>query len=926
MMAFLLALVGCGKEVIVQTDDADCIVKPGDQVVFSAGMSMSPETKAFPAYTPVAGDALYEFNVEMYRDGVADAIGSSIYVPMPEPETGKEGTLILKQGVLPLYWEDNVNRYGFKATAGSGQLVVDATGLSDQSTPAKFILNDRLEGYAAAGTDDKTVLNHHVLKDWIAANRTAGIQTEEEYKKVPLYLSHKKSLVTVILKASEGVKREDLKFDTQAENIQVSIFSSKGDGTYNAVRPLAEQTTVDYEHADINGPAQNGVETTCYHAIIDPTDFLSVADTDPVCTINLSGQKFSFYASSDPEVNLYKTNPQDHQGVVAAYNLAAGKHLTITATLSRSSRKVLITAYVEDWKEVAMTTICDDYGKNGDPVVVSSADDLYDALTDQHVNATGNVVMLSSDIDLSTLTKASDWPEDITLRCLLNMSGRKISTSKRLFSSLEAAATLVNGSVEISGNMRSVVAETNYGIIERVAISVAEGQTAMASVAGFVATNYRTIFNCESDVPVKGSATDYIGGIAGQSLYSATGSTAPVIDGCTMNAKVDFEGHGVTVGGIVGKANGRVSGNRYEYGVTLSQVSRKESNDAISEIVAESAHTADTPLTDSGNTYPSEYDGIIDSREDLEIIFDTNSGLNAASKIFRISGDFTVTQGFGAKDADVTASVAGNILFTLDGNGKTITVEPSAPNFMLFRNIVGKVSDLTVRVAAPVESTYNLPDVATHPFDDFDAVAPFAYAVAGGTLENVRVYTTGDAYIKATNAAGIAVWAYGGAQLIGCEFHGAIKGHGDSDYDEKDETLHLAGGIVAVAEDAIFNGCVFHSGSTYTGGNTTTRFGGILGGVVDRAATTTITPSAVLTECSGVTDNTTVNNASVTWGALIGSAVYGSSKGVTTAKCEGNWWPSAAAAVGEKPSGENDVKVVGKRNAIQPRVETDWFN
>lgn len=922
MVAFLLALVGCGKEVPVQIDDMDCIVKPGDPVAFSAGMSPSPATKTV-SYQPVAGDALYEFNVEMYREGVADAIGSSVYVPMPEPETGEEGTLELKEGQLPLYWEDNVNKYGFKATAGSEQLVVDATsGLSDQSTAAKFILNDRLEGYAAVQEDSKSALNHHLLKEWIAGNKAAGIQTEDEYKKVPLYLSHKKSLVTVILKASEGVKREDLKFDTQADNIEVSIFSSKGDGTYNVVRPLAERTTVNYEHQDINGPAQNDVETTCYHAIIDPSNFLSVADTDPVCTINLSGQRFSFYASSDPEVNLYKTNPESHRGVEAAYNLAAGKHLTITATLSRSSRKVLITAYVEDWKEVAMTTICDDYGNNGDPVVVSSADELYVALTDERVNATGNVIMLSSDIDLSTLTENSGvWPEDITLRCLLNMAGRKISTSKRLFSSLEAAATLVNGSVEISGNMRSVVAGVNHGIIERISISVAEGQTALASVAGFVELNHKTIFNCVSDVPVKGSSADlYIGGIAGQSLYTTeAGARAPVIDGCTMNAKVDFDGHGVTVGGIVGKANGRVSGNRYDYGVTLAQKDKAESNDAIRDIIAESAHTVDTPLTDSDNTYPSEYDGIIDSRRDLELIFDTSSGLNASTKKFRISGDFTVSEGFGAKDNDVTASVAGNVLFSLDGNGKTITVEPSGRDFMLFRNIVGKVTDLTVRVAASVESTYTLPSVATHPFDDFDAVAPFAYAVAGGTLENVRVYTTGAANIKATNAAGIAVWAYGGAQLIGCEFHGTLSGH--DNYDDTDQTLHLAGGIVAVAEDATFNGCVFHAGSTYTGGNEYTRFGGILGGVVDRAATISVKPSAVLAECSGV-----METAPVTWGALIGSAVYGTSKGIDTAKCEGNWWPSAAVAVGEKPADENDVKVVGKRNAIQPRVETDWFN
>ena len=921
---FLLALAGCSRELPVRIVDEDCIVKPGDPVAFSSDLSSTLATKA-EGYQYVVDTALYEFRVEMYKDGVLAPIGSSTYVPKLNPTEEEAGTLVLKEGELPLYWEDNVNPYGFKAEAGSENLVLDTSGESDQSTLPLFIQNDRLVGYAAVGEDVKTTLNTHILKDWIAANRTAGIATEAEYKKIPLYLRHEKSLVTVILKASEGVKREDLRFETQADNIKVGIFSyAPSTNSYITVRPLAEQTTVSYEK-DVNGPAASGVETTCYHAIIDPTDFLTVSDSDPICTVNLSGQSFSYYAGSDPNVNLWKVDKSSYPGVEAAYKLAAGKHLIITATLSRSSRKVLMTAYVEDWTEIAMTTICDDYGKNGDPVVVTSADELYDALTDDDVNALGNVIMLSSDIDLRTLTKNGGvWPDNLALRCLLNMSGRKITTQSRLFASLSSAATLVNGSVDITADVPSAIAEVNYGTIERVSIAPATDITAIATVAGFVETNHRTIFNCTSDVPIKGSA-NYVGGIAGQSLYE--NGVAPVIDGCTVNAKVDFAGAGVTVGGIVAKANGRVSGNRYEYGVTLSQQKSVDHQEAkiVSAIVAESAHAEDTPLTMDSNTYPSEYKGIIDSYEDLKIIFDNYGELNNSDNTFRVSGDFTMKKGFGAKDNDPSYAIPGNVLFHLDGNGKTITVAPEEEdcNFMLFRNILGSVRDLTICVDAPVKTGYIYDSAAAnHPFDDYDAVAPFAYSVAGGKLSGIRVYTTANGYIRSTHPAGIAVWAYDSAVIEGCEFCGSLRGH--DTYDEDDPTDHLAGGIVAVAEKASFNACVFHSGSTYSGGNSNTYFGGILGGVVDRAATTTVTPKVTMIECVGA-----MNAApSVAWGALVGSAVYGnaSASGIETKDCQGNWWPTAAPAVGKRPAAaENDVKVVGRRNAIQPKVDTDWY-
>lgn len=956
----LLAIWACNEKTDIQVDGQYCPILPGDPVSFTMDMGSDIRTKSSTDYTPVDYSALYRFDVEMFKDGIAEKIGNAVYIPEPD-ENNIDGTLILADEQDPLFWEDNVNAYGFKVTAG-GTSVIDKTSgtgddlFCDQSTQELWTSYDKLLGYAAVGEDDKTSLNHHKIQEWFAQNKAdyaaAGLlASDEDLMKIPLYLDHQRAMITVILKAAEGVRREDLQFLTQEENIDMRIFQKSGTSDMVPVKALAEEAEIEYAQ-DINGPAGT-YNTTSYHAIVEPYNYIDVAETDPICTVNLSGQKFSFYASSDTRYNSYKEGngltDEEREEFEKAYNLQAGKHVVITATLSRESRKILMTAYVMDWEEIVTSTICDDYGKNGDPIQISTVEELKTVLDDPEQNLTGNVLLVTSD-----LTLPSDWnvPE---LKCMLNLAGHTINTSTPLFQKISDSGSIVNGSINVTGNVPYAIAQENQGTLERVNVKADSG--VKASVAGMVQTNWRTIYNCTSSLPVYGNPAsvdsdnpNYVGGIAAE--MKQNGTVKPIIDGCVVDAKVDGNSNVAAGGGIVGNATGRVSNNTYEYGITISQNAEK-----FKDIVSKhEGYAAEQILVETNNYGPQGYSGIIDCQTELAMLFE-NSSVNSGEKKYRIAGDFTVDQTWNISRCDHTlgTGISGNVLFALDGNGKTVTLLSndagvSAP--MLFTNIQGSISDLNICVSSPLFKRYEVPqtnaDTRSLTFDDFCSVAPLAYGVSGGRITNVKVYTTNSSYIQASNAAGIAVWAINGAVFESCEFYGEIRGYVDYD-GVSSETIasnmnllrqgssYLAsGGIAAAAETATFNRCVFHNQSTVSlhSGSEKSRsyIGGIVGSVINGTADES-TPSIILEDCTSyLTGTTSVNTGTESYGigALVGNSIFWDNRnqvsGINSGKCQGNWWSiNESYAVSLKINNRTDVQTVGKRNSVTPQLDRSWF-
>jgi hypothetical protein len=249
------------------------------------------------------------------------------------------------------------------------------------------------------------------------------------------------------------------------------------------------------------------------------------------------------------------------------------------------------------------------------------------------------------------------------------------------------------------GTVDAAIAETNRGTIQ--SITVNRTSTAKATIAGLVVTNSGTISSCISNLPVYG-ASDVVGGIAKESVYHSDNGSMPVIEGCIANARV--EGSGETVGGgIVGKAVGRVSGNTFNYGITLLQEADKFKNIVFSKPDAEThelraynnswpttaANTIGNHSSNNSNTMAAAkiFDATIDSQTELATLL--NNENNIAGKKYRVSDDFTVTGSWGY--SDTTA------YFTLNGNGKTITSYFNP----LFQNASTACTDLTITYTNP---------------------------------------------------------------------------------------------------------------------------------------------------------------------------------------------------------------------------------
>ncbi len=989
LMAVLLT--ACNEEMTLFSGDDD--YDADDAVTFTTYIPVnttraSDAETAFntkmSAYKVVAKD--YEFIVEMYQQAetTSDAptlLGSAVYVPTKTIENqgqdnetvtyAGDGTLILDTetaGNKALYWPGNAKKYGFKATAGTTELEID------QDDATKVLAQDRLLGYGFEPVwvttdpehqlDDENTMNFHTSKEWYQYNKQTygmvpgGVDAVEFYKKIPLYLQHQRSMVTIILKAGEGVERNALTFEKAQENIHTYIYSYKSGEEKKTITPFAQQTSVNYTSSDY-GTVADGVETTQYTAVVEPYDYLTGATSDAIAEIQLSGQRFSFYASNDFQ---YKSNSNDYTADALAhmnnYNLAAGKHLIITATLGRASRKILITAYVEDWTEAITTSIVDDYGKTGDPIQITTRKELYDFLNDATKNKPGNVaIIVPNTMNLEKEgDNASAWNTPMPLNCTLNLAGATLYTDHQVFSTIGVSGNIVNGNIAVgNATVETAVAQTNLGTIEHVSVLTTDANNndsdAKATRAGLVVTNSGTITRCTSQLPVKAvSATEktYIGGIAAISVYSSeTGNTMPVIDGCTVDARVDeADGENTETGktfggGIVGAAVGRVTNNRFEYGITIQQNTTRLKNIVQSKADDENAlraynnswpTTAENKIDETnavnanGTAENDRYTAVIDSESDLEYLLRSGTYNTTTSRI-RLSDDFAVTEWvLGTKDDQLSSSNPGNVFFELDGNDKTITTDG-----MLFTNIQNDMYDLTVKLSKDL--------IATHQDDGSEAIAALAYSVTGAntTISNIKV-KGGNYRIQAYTVGGIVVWAYSGATIEKCQCKANIQVWTSG---MSSEAKTYAGGIAACAAQATFTQCTFHNtegtlyqntATTYTdtanGTETETGifYGGILGGTVPKTpegSATSETPNVLITDCTSWF-STTGNKQK---GAIVGYAQYpdgsNNANGIATG-CQGNWWNTSSDGIGTYLSSMTIEQIIGKRNAVTPTQDSSY--
>ena len=301
-------MTGEGLEVSSISDEWD--IKPGDPVVFTLLPSVKAQTRTIGADTDFVNDYAaiengYELTIEMFGEGVASN-GSAVY-------SVTDGSLTPKTSGSQLYWPDNTQKYGFKATAGTTTLE------TNQSNEAKLRSQDRLEGYAFVPLKDgetrqytEGALNYRTSKQWKADNATFG-KTGEDLKKIPLYLKHMRSKITIILKAGAGVERSTL---ATASNITMKIYSYQ-ESTTTEITPCASAATVDYTDSDPGGAAA-GVATTKYEAIVEPFNYQTEDKSIARITLTTPNKTFTYKPSNG----------------TGAYNLTAGKHLTITITLT----------------------------------------------------------------------------------------------------------------------------------------------------------------------------------------------------------------------------------------------------------------------------------------------------------------------------------------------------------------------------------------------------------------------------------------------------------------------------------------------------------------------------------------------------------------------------------------------------------------
>lgn len=949
----MLLLASCSDEWQKAIDDGTIPDMTGEQVAFTTNVSSSgsdsrgysPIENGTAGYTAI--NKAYKLKITMHKQGEEAAIGSCTYEPVFSQSGTSEGVLraVPANGETALYWQDSQQAYGFSVTAGSDNIA------TDQSTEEKWLAQDRLKGFSYAPVKDKetsavdniNAINYRTSKQWYQANSvwmpTNGIVPKKDFKKIPLFLQHERAWITVILRAGVGVDRDAVDYVTANEKIKAEIYSYNSDGT--AITPWLTEQEVAYSAED--GLPKETRKGVAYHAIVNPYDYLTKAEESIISKINLSGQNFSFYASNDTRYGEYKNSPES-QPDMKAYNLTAGKHLVIDVTLSRESRKILITAYVEDWTEKVTSSVCDDFGLAGTPIVIQNRDELLAFLSDPTKNKAGQTAIISAisiDLDKDKEGNTDLWSEEtkFDLKCTLNIGGCTLRTSSQFLNNISASGQILNGTIAVKkgSDVETVVCNNNYGSISY--LDVTADATSTASKAGIAVVNYGNISRCSSAITVEGaSGTDFVGGIAAKSIYQ-DGEIAvePIIDRCTVTGRVGVAANTNTTygGGIAGLAAGRVTNCTYEYGISLLQEKRKDASDQplLRNIVNQiqdgkelkangnewstrGDYTVGTTVIKNNRDEALLYDQIIYCQAELNELVKPNSEYNASGKRYRIAQSFTVTSD-GEGDAawplgyykDVTNNtVHGNVLFFLEGNGMTITltgekvIDKYGPNAtvtvktapMLFNNIVGTVQNLNVYCA---KSLYGIPqftDEAKTKNNFTDGCAPFAYAIyKGGKAENITVYGANETVVQAASAGGIVVSLHDGAQMINCNSFMNVNMYipATSGNDVPKASKFYSGGIAAMLEDGTtsLTQCRYMGtvSKTYTGSNGEAFFflGGIVGGLRYSNGSEAPKPHATITDCSSwwrAWPDTQASTGGLQQGSLIGRARYSVQQGTTT--------------------------------------------
>ncbi|MBQ0022823.1 MAG: hypothetical protein KBT29_06245 [Prevotellaceae bacterium] len=1041
-------LSACTDETTIFNNGDDAI-KAGDAVLFNAQVprvtTRSPKNdyiKYISNFMAVSDD--YVFNVEMWEKGEGDAvkIGSATYNPtkntVDDVTTYDEyGTLTEESNIM--YWPSNVKKYGFHAvSSNSTETIVTETkagqNFSDQTDEVKFFNQDMIEGYGyVPGWDDETDkqttrvidnFNYLTAKEWYAANKAWGNPTDkngdpitdnalltEYWKKIPLYMQHKRSRITIRLRAGEGIERDQIKYDEELtpQNISAEIYSYDDDNKQTIVKPLLCSYNCEYKSPD---PApEETVLTACYDAIVNPHDYARENNMteQKILFINLSGSKFSFYASNDKK---YSSDPENtNEDVKTRYNLEAGKHLILDVTLSTDTRKILITAYVVDWEDWPFSSLCDDFGQAADPEPINDKADLIAFLTDPERNKPGNVaVVMPLDFNLIdaviytekmateenkanlvadsdgkkpgeegyqktykegyTEKKAGDvkaaagWdPKDYELKATLKLAGATITTHQRMFDKIAASGSIVNGTVIIADkdNAESpidcAIATENKGTIER--IDVLKGNTTRkATRAGLVITNSGTIYRCRSELPVYNSGGDsevLIGGIAAVMAFPrdehgvADESTPVVIDQCNVNARIDG-GTNVRGGGIAGSAEGKLTNNTFEYGITLLQPVDQFKNILYAkgtqdldvrdnEWSTKVGNTLSDGTTTLNNFRPATelYTQVIDSQEELKAML-TGSTYNLKGNRFRVAdsfavnGDGTNAWTLGTQSDELTASNSGNLFCELNCNNKTITLTGTSRAQMLFSNIQNRLYNLTLVVDKPIEAMPNK-DGATDA-EQITARAPLAYSVTGSDaiISNVKVKMGDGAYIHSSTPAGLVVWAYNKATIADCQSDADVRIALPEATGE--QATYFVGGLVCTAAEVTILRCTYQrqslnaSEEAYTVTGKNIFYGGIVGG--PNTKDNSIVPSIHIADCtSWLNWESTAEKPHSAWGGIIGSSKYavnaGTSVNATDGECQGNWW---AAPVGASATGlatnMTEEKTIGKKNSVQPIRDTQY--
>lgn len=887
-------------------------IEVGEEVLFTTSVprtvavTRALNTELLSSYKTIADD--YEVKITMLEGDAVKVGNSAIYLPISTTEGSVvtydiDGTLKIKAGQTPLLWESNTTKYAFEATAGTDNIE------TDQSTPELWLKQDRLHGYAFSPFEPENgepadridAPNYHTSKEWYQLNKAwhdadGQMLASEDYKKIPLFLQHERAWITVILKAGKGVKREAVaalyneQDNSYNPNALVNILSYPASGTpatpIEIDAPLKGMIKVSYEE-DVNGGAADSMNLK-FDAIVEPHNYLENPADDKIAAINLSDMHFSFYASNDVRF----ASADQKAAMQEAYNLTAGKHLTIEATLS-TDRIVFITAWIEDWTEVVTSTICDDYGQNGDPTVIKSRKELIEFLDSEDLNRAGNVAIIAAtELDLDTIIndEPESWSCNKTLNATLNLAGATLKSSGRLFPSISSTGNLLHGTVVMNNTtaLPTAIAQTNDGTIDNITLIVGN-RSASATRASFVEVNHGYILNCSSSLPVIAgdeSAETYIGGIAAQSI-APDGTFIPTIDHCTMYAAVKG-GTYVKGGGIVGLGEGRLTNNRFDYGITLLQ-----SPENFKNIIHTKDATGDlNTLTVNGNSWPTianndiagtnasgaKYDNVLDSQEELVALITPT--YNVIDKKYRISNDFTVmaeTWNYASATEDISSQsghCSGNLYCELDGNGKTITLDtdgttkvsiPTEFNddgtgktfvaketvHMLFSNITGYVHDMTLElknslIADPVKN-------ADDKYNATEAIAALAYSVRQpatlgnegpsgnyGVIRNVKVKIDEGCYVQGATAAGLVCWVHHNGVVDNCQVKGSVLSWSpnNSGVGSTDAKRYVGGVVACAAKGTINNSTYYYYSSRPTldivtgSGTMQTYYGGILGGTV----------------------------------------------------------------------------------------------